>query len=298
LGEEDGGRHTNDEERDDPAGDSLADDEPVDTVATLEHGDADGGTDLAVSGGKRPAHARTHDNDTGGTELDADATAGRQLSDLGTESVKDLVTVKSETSDDPSGAQTENPVRVRTHVSLRLDFARLENDNNRGERTDRVGDVIGAVRERVTARGEDLQVTHAEFSLFVELFCVGVNRVHSHILFHNVRSLVSERVFEVVLNGVPQTRRRTEDTSRVFSRLTDDGFFNLRRARASFSLLKLHLVVEFIRSFLDVRDEEEVRENSGTASNAKAEGASLPHRRVVEFEELRPLVHDEEDVDA
>jgi hypothetical protein len=298
LGEEDGGRNTNDDERDDPAGDSLADDEPVDTFATLEHGDADGGTDLAVSGGKRPAHARTHDDDTGGAELDADAAAGRQLGDLGTESVKDLVTVKSETGDDTSGAQTENPVRVRTHVSLRLHFARLENDYDRGERTNRVGDVISTVRERVAARGEDLQVTHAEFSLFVELFCVRVNRIHSHVLFQNFRTLVSERGFEVVLNGVPQTRRRTEDTSRVFSRLTDNGFFYLCRARASFSLFKLHLVVEFIRSFLNVRDDRKVRDNSGTASNAKADGASLPHRRVVEFEELRPLVHDEEDVDA
>ena len=64
LGEEDGSRHANDYERDDPTENSLAHNEPVDTFATLEHGDTNGGTNLAVSGGKRPAHARTHDDDT------------------------------------------------------------------------------------------------------------------------------------------------------------------------------------------------------------------------------------------
>ena len=118
MGEEDGSRRANDYERDDPTENSLAHNEPVDTFATLEHGDTNGGTNLAVSGGKRPAHARTHDDDTCGTELDANTAARGQLGDLGTESVKNLVTVKGEAGDDTGGAQTENPVRIGTHVSF------------------------------------------------------------------------------------------------------------------------------------------------------------------------------------
>ncbi len=153
------------------------------------------------------------------------------------------------------------------------------------------------MRERVAARGENLQVAHAEFGLFIKLFSILVNRVHGHVFFQDVRSLVGERGVEVVLNGVIHTHRCTEDTSRVFPGLTDDSFFNLPLG-ASLSLFKLHLVVELVSSFLDVRNDEEIRQNGGTTADAETESTGLPNRRVVELEELGSFVHDEEDVDA
>ena len=78
-----------------------------------------------------------------------------------------------------------------TEPQLR-NFTALEDDYHRGEGTDRVGHIVGAVRERVAARGEDLQVSHAKFSLFVKLFGVFVDRQYSHVFVKNVFSLVGE----------------------------------------------------------------------------------------------------------
>jgi hypothetical protein len=297
LSEERSGRQANDNEGDDPAKDGLTDDEPVDTLATFEQGDADGGADLAVSGGKRPAETGTHDDDACGAEFDADATARSQLGDLGAESVKNLVAVKGEATNDAGGAEAEDPVRVATHFSLAGNLARLEDDNHGSERTDRVGHIVRAVRERIAARRENLKITHREFRLFVKLFGVFVNGLHRHVLFQDVISLVCERMLEMVAESVPDAKRRTHDASRVLTRLTNNLLFNLLRARAEFSLFELHLFIEFFRSLQDVWSHSEVRDDADTTADAKGDGESRAERRVVELEELGTLVDDEEDVD-
>ena len=99
----------------------------------------------------------------------------------------------------------------------------------------------------------------------------------------------------MVLNGVIHTHRCTEDTSRVFPGLTDDSFFNLPLG-ASLSLFKLHLVVKLVHGSLDVRNDEEIRQNAGTTADSETDSTGLPNRRVVELEATGSFVHDEEDV--
>jgi hypothetical protein len=297
LSEERGGRQTDDDESDDPAKDGLADDEPVDTLTTFEHGDANSGADLAVGGGKRPAETGTHDDNTGSAEFNADTTTRRELGNLGAESVKNLVAIKGETGNNARGAEAENPVRVATHFSLTGNLARPEDDNHGSERANGVGHIVGTVRERVAARRENLEITHREFSLFVKLLGVFVNSLHRHVLFQDVVSLVCERVLEMVAESVPDAKRRAHDASRVLARLTNDLLFNLLNARAEFSLFELHLFIKFFRSLQDVWSNSEVRNDADATADTEGDGEGRAERRVVELEELRTLVHDEENVD-
>lgn len=95
LGEKKRRGAADDDESNQPAKDSLTDDKPVDALGTFETGDPDGGTDLAVRRGKRPAETGTHNDDARGAEFDANATARSELANLRTERVKNLVTIKS-----------------------------------------------------------------------------------------------------------------------------------------------------------------------------------------------------------
>ena len=285
-----------DDEGDDPTEHSFTDDEPVDALAAFEQGDTDGGTNLAVSGRQRPAETGSHDDDASRTKLDADTATRGELGNLGTESVKNLVAVQGEATDDAGGAKSENPIRIVAHVSVLINLAALEDDYHRGEGTDRVGHIVGAVRERVAARGEDLQVSHAKFSLFVKLFGVFVDRQNSHVFVEDVFSLVAERRFEMILESVPQATRRAKDTDRVCARLTDNLLFSLL-ARTTLRLFELLLLKELIRRPEDVRGDEEVRKNAASSANAERDGARRANWCVVELKELGALVHDEEDVD-
>ena len=96
-GERRGGETDNDQSQN-PTSDGLHQDIPVNTANTFQAGDADSGTDLAVSRGQRPAETRTHDNNHGGAELDANTSGRGHFANLAAQGVQDLVTVQGQTN--------------------------------------------------------------------------------------------------------------------------------------------------------------------------------------------------------
>lgn len=290
------GREADDDEGNDPTDDRLAENEPVDALATFEQGDTHGGANLTVRGGEGPAHTGTEDDDAGRAEFNADPTAGSQLGDLGTERVENAVTVQSKTRDDAGTTKGEDPVCVVTHGSLRADLTSLIRNNNDRERTDGVSDIISAVTEGIAARSQDLKPAHAQLRLLIELLSVGVDGIHSHVLFKNVFSLVVQRNLEVILNGVQDAHRSAENTNWVFARLSDNNLFNLFTCSA-LSLISLLLVVKFFGFPQDHRCDQEVRKDTGTTADAERDGASSSHRSVLQAKVRRALVNDEENVD-
>jgi len=143
------GGETNNNQSQNPTSDSLHQDEPVDTTNTFQTRNANSGTNLAVSRGQRPAEARTHDNNHGGAEFDANTSRRGHFANLTTQGVQDLVTVQRQTNHDTERSQGQDPVGIVAHWHLLLHGTSFVNGNDSGERTDRVCDVIRSVGEGI-----------------------------------------------------------------------------------------------------------------------------------------------------
>ena len=210
--------------------------------------------------------------------------------------MENAIAVQGETRDDTGTTEGEDPVRVVTHGSLRANLTRLVRDNNDSEGTDGVGDVVRAVTEGVTARSQDLKPAHAQLRLLVKLLSVGMDSVNSHVFIENILSLVVQRSLKMILNGVEDAHRSAKNTNRVFTRLSDNLFFNLL-TRSTLSLVGLLLVVKFFRFPQNHRCDEKVRKNTGGAANAECDGARSSNGSILQTKVRRALVHDEENVD-
>mmetsp|Transcript_48933 Transcript_48933/g.163320 ORF Transcript_48933/g.163320 Transcript_48933/m.163320 type:complete len:284 (-) Transcript_48933:408-1259(-) len=174
-GERRGGA-ANDDQSDDPADGRLDEHRRVDASGPLEQGDARRRADLAVCGREGPPHAGADDDDERCAELDREAARRRDLRYLDAERGHDLVPVEEQPEGDADSAEEENVVARGARVHLGAHLARLIDDEDGGERPDRVGHVVGAVAKRVAARGKDLKVPEHVLRPRVEYLCIGVYR--------------------------------------------------------------------------------------------------------------------------
>ena len=137
------------------------------------------GTYLAMCCGQWKAEVRAGDDDDGGSEFDGETAGGGDLGELDTDGLDDGVAIGAEADDDAGAADDEDPcgeLGLLDQVLLAVDM------HDGGKGADGVGDVVGAVRKGIAARGEDLEVPEDALGSLIKDLGVVMDLLHCEVL--------------------------------------------------------------------------------------------------------------------